>query len=215
MQSHIHKIQIEKTARYISNKPIEGSFKEIWILCHGYAENVNNFFNCFEALSNNDVLLIAPEGLNRFYTKGFNGGVGATWMTQECREDEIHDYVRYLDNILNTVLSTLTNKPQLNVLGFSQGAATVCRWANFSKHTFNKLILYAAAFPPDLNLNLFNEKTKSTELILTYSNTDIYISPEEFKNTLTLLEQNNTNFKVLYFEGGHKITSEVLTSISK
>lgn len=214
MQSHEHKIRVEKTARLISNKPIEGNFKEIWILCHGYAENANKFFNRFEALSNEDILLIAPEALNRFYTKGFTGIIGATWMTQECRDDEISDYVRYLDNVLNDVLSKLSNKPIINVLGFSQGAATVCRWTIFTNYTFNKLVLYAAAFPPDLEMKLFNDKIEKTELILTYSDTDVFISPEEFNSYLNLLEQNKTTFKVLYYEGGHKITAEVLKLIN-
>lgn len=72
---------------------------------------------------------MAPEALNRFYLEGFAGRVGATWMTKEERLQEIDDYVNYLNQLYKTILAnTDTSEITVNILGFSQGVATVCRW---------------------------------------------------------------------------------------
>jgi dienelactone hydrolase len=80
--------------------------------------------------------VVAPEALSRFYVDrgepaaGTPARVGATWMTREDREAEIADYVRYLDRALDAAAGRPgAAAPALGVLGFSQGAATACRWA--------------------------------------------------------------------------------------
>jgi hypothetical protein len=44
-------------------------------------------------------IIIAPEGLSRFYRKGFSGDVVASWMTKDDRLDDMEDYVRYLNDL--------------------------------------------------------------------------------------------------------------------
>ena len=54
-------------------------------------------------------------------------------MTREDRKSEIADYVEYLDAVLDEVTGASDVESggelvPLTVLGFSQGAHTVCRW---------------------------------------------------------------------------------------
>ena len=62
---------------------------------------------------------MAPEALSRFYadvTPGRHGPtstVGATWMTREDRENEIRDYVAYLDEMTDHVCGDLASAPRL------------------------------------------------------------------------------------------------------
>ena len=78
-----HNIKIEKTARYYSLGDFNEKTEAVWIVCHGYAQLASDFIKDFEPLANETTVIIAPEALSRFYTKGFFGKVGATWMTKE------------------------------------------------------------------------------------------------------------------------------------
>ncbi|MDB9775759.1 hypothetical protein OAB47_05950 [Vicingaceae bacterium] len=85
----------------------------------------------FVGLSN--TFVIAPSGLSKAYLKGFNGRVGANWMTSHEREEEILDYNNYLNQVIKYFCHEKEENIQINVLGFSQGAATACRFVNQNK----------------------------------------------------------------------------------
>ena len=80
-----HNIKVEKTATYYSSGNIKTA-KTIWFVLHGYGMLAEYFIKKFDSIVNNDNCVIAPEGLSKFYTKGFYGRVGASWMTKENRE---------------------------------------------------------------------------------------------------------------------------------
>ncbi len=86
-------------------------------------------------MATDDTLVVAPEAMNRFYlvtptsAPARDRPVGATWMTREDRDSEIADYVEYLDALFDEVASDAANGgARVNVIGFSQGAATATRW---------------------------------------------------------------------------------------
>src|SRR3989344_4462325 len=122
-------IVIPKTARYFILNELSEKIEQVWFVCHGYAQLANYFINNFDELDKSKNLIIAPEGLHRFYWKGFSERVVASWMTKEDRESDIEDYVNYLNVVYDEVISSIKNKNvKINILGFSQGTATVCRW---------------------------------------------------------------------------------------
>jgi hypothetical protein len=97
-------IAVKKTARYfLSGENKNPQF--LMFVLHGYGMPARNFLEEFKALGNKNILIVSPEGLSRFYTKGFYGNIGASWMTSEDRENEIEDYIGYLDEVYKEVLS--------------------------------------------------------------------------------------------------------------
>jgi len=40
---------------------------EIWYVLHGYRQSARRFLTQFESIASSDRLLVAPEGLSRFY----------------------------------------------------------------------------------------------------------------------------------------------------
>ena len=98
-----HHIETTRTARYYSLGSTEGSVKELWFVLHGYGQRAEEFIKNFLPIVHEDILIIAPEALSRFYTRGFAGDVGASWMTREDRMHEIGDHIRYLDNLFTEV----------------------------------------------------------------------------------------------------------------
>ena len=136
-----HSLLVEKTARYFSLGEFRG-VKEVLFVCHGYAQLADEFLESFSSLQREGLLIIAPEGLHRFYARGAADKVVASWMTKVDRLDDIRDYVAFLDKTAETVLSEMQSPVKVSVLGFSQGAATVSRWAAMGKTKIDELILF-------------------------------------------------------------------------
>lgn len=208
------KIIVNKTARYFVLGEISDQVKEIWFVCHGYSQLANYFLKKFEALNSPDILIVAPEGLHRFYMQGASGRVAASWMTKEDREDDIRDYVSYLDSVYKEVLSQLKNKKALiNILGFSQGAATVCRWLAMGNIHADKLILWAGAFPDDLDLKVNKKIFDELKVYFVLGDKDEYINEEQANEHVSRLE-GQLNFEIVRFKGGHEIHQETLKKIA-
>lgn len=203
-------IEVPKTARYftIGN---EESPDEIWFVLHGYAQLANYFLEKFRALESKNFLVVAPEGLHRFYWNGMSGRVAASWMTKEDRLTDIKDYVRYLDSVYHAVVPGKSAKVRL--LGFSQGTATACRWADQGNSCFDQLILWAGAFPDDIDYferaDLFN----NLNMKVVIGTKDQYYTKEQIDAHLGGLKNKGIQFDLHLFDGDHNIYEAPLLEI--
>src|SRR5262245_56947888 len=127
--SEPHTIEVPRTARYHLRAEGGGPAGEVWFLLHGYGQLASAFLEAAGALARPGRLLVAPEGLSRFYLRRGAGAVGASWMTREERASEIRDTLRFLDLLSERVRETAAPTARLCVLGFSQGGAAAARWA--------------------------------------------------------------------------------------
>lgn len=199
-----HNIQVEKTGRYYSNKSISEKVENLWFVIHGYAQLAKNFINEFNFLSDSNTLIIAPEGLSRFY---FRDKIGASWMTKEDRENEINDYLNYLDKVLKTADLTTA---KINLLGFSQGVHTAVRFFLNNDFYFNNLLLCSSDFPKDVDFVKLKQKLEKSKMFYIFGNEDKSISWKSFKESISLLEDNDMNFEIINFHGGHIINEQSL-----
>lgn len=207
----------QKTARYYLSKPhseINESIKKLIFVIHGYAQLAKDFIQEFEFLNNNETLIIAPEGLSKFYSKGV---IAASWMTKEDRDNEIDDYLFYLEGIANQILSHLPKKSEeIIVLGFSQGVHTAARFSVCTEMNVSKLILCASDFPQDADFDGLREKTQSTQPMKIYymfGDKDRNIRLENFEKSIALLEENEIQFEKIIFDGEHIVHQESVKKI--
>lgn len=203
-------IVVNKTATYhILGNP--KTAKTIWFVLHGYGMLAEFFIKKFEPILDNNTCIIAPEGLSKFYTKGFYGRVGATWMTKEDRKVEIEDYINYLNQLHQFICEqNSSSNLKINLLGFSQGGATVSRWAANGKANFNNLILWASVFPDDMNF----EQVNTSNTFLLYGNEDEFAA-EEKVNTQKDILNDKAQFTIIKFNGKHDIPKKVLVEQTK
>jgi predicted esterase len=133
---------------------------EVWFALHGYGQLASRFARRLEGLPGVDSgsrAVVAPEALSRFYVQARPGAhgpesrVGATWMTREAREDEIRDYVEYLDAVAGAVLGVSGSGVRVVVLGFSQGAETASRWVVRGAIAPAELVLWGGGLAADLD----------------------------------------------------------------
>ncbi|MFA3783635.1 alpha/beta hydrolase [Melioribacteraceae bacterium 4301-Me] len=207
-------ISVEKTARYFLLGKSFGKVEELWFVLHGYGQLAEDFIKQFEFLNNGSNLIVAPEALNKFYVRGFSGKIGASWMTKEDRENEIADYINYLNKISETIFNDVTPQ-KINVLGFSQGTATVCRWLNSSKLKPENIFLCSGGVPPDLHLDKENSFLHKSKLWLIVGNADEFISKDRIDEEEELLKKSGTSYKLIVFDGGHTMNLISLKNILK
>lgn len=214
MKTAFKRIAITKTARYFISGTISEKTKTIWIVLHGYSQLAGEFIGYFNPLSSESAFIIAPEALNKFYVKGFEGRVGATWMTREDRESEIIDYVGYLDSVYDEVIRYgLLGSVKINVLGFSQGTAAACRWITKGKSKIDRLILWGGGIPQDVDLITHRELLNSIELTFILGDKDEFVPEEQLIKQIDLLTGNEIKYKVLRYTGKHEINSAVLRQL--
>lgn len=207
MKKHKHKIVVEKTAHYYSLGNISTA-KTLWFVLHGYGYNANYFIHKFDGIADEENFVVAPEGLSKFYVSGVSGRVGASWMTKENREDEIQDYLNYLNSLYETLLSQIDLiEVKVNVIGFSQGGATAARWVSDNKIKCANFILWASVFPDDMEFEVLKTQTNS---FLLYGDDDEYVTQERIDKQKAILEKANINCKLIEFKGKHDVPAEVL-----
>ncbi|NIV91839.1 phospholipase [candidate division KSB1 bacterium] len=210
-----HHLTVSRTARYFLLGTPCDAIRQVWFVCHGYGHSASTFLEKFEPLDDGHRLIVAPEGLSRFYWQGFSGKVGASWMTKEDRLNEIKDYVGYLEALYRQICKQIERaKVELFVLGFSQGTATVCRWVQQGAVECDKLILWAGLMPPDIDLKQNKKRFQQLKLTLVVGNRDELAKPTVITEQESRLKQNDIPYRLLRFDGGHEIHDETLKEIA-
>lgn len=208
-------LSVPRSARYFAVGPEASSAREVWFVLHGYGQLAGRFLRHFEFLAESQRLVVAPEGLSRFYLEGgARDKVGASWMTREDRLTEIDDYVRYLDTLFGEVMRERRVEGGVHVLGFSQGTATASRWLEQGRARADRLILWGGEVPPDLDLSRARTRWEGTGLVLVAGSTDPFITAKVLARDEKRLSDHGISYRVEKFEGGHEIVQEVLRRIA-
>lgn len=214
-----HHLTVERTARYWTLGEAE-SAEEVWVVLHGYKQLARRFIRRFKPLDNGRRLIVAPEGLSRFYVSPSEGRhgvasvVGATWMTREDRRAEIHDYVGYLDRLAGQ-LDAMTGDVPLMVVGFSQGVATATRWCVHGEALPARLILWGDFSPPDLDLDLAARRLSAVDVIMVRGTQDSALAPRLAQEETERLESAGIDYRTVSYPGGHDIDEDTLVKIAE
>lgn len=187
--------------------------KELWLVLHGYGQLAEFFIRKFRTVFSPERLVIAPEGTNYSYLEGFQGRVGANWMTKHERETAIANNHRFLDKLVDSYLVKYQHKPTIHVLGFSQGAATATRWASQWDGKISTLVIWAGGFALDMNLAIAREAFSQTEVILALGEQDELISSDNVQKQEELIFRLGIEICQLSYPGGHEIESTLLEKI--
>jgi predicted esterase len=209
----LHHITTSKTGRYYTLGEINDQTRDIWLVLHGYGQLAEYFIRNFKNIHHTHNFVVAPEALSRFYLNETTGRTGATWMTKEDREYEIEDYIRYLDQIIHSL--NIPKNIRLHVLGFSQGAATACRWALNTLHPVKTLICWAGFFPPDMKWDSPKYLDGEMKTYLLYGNMDEYVNDEMKKQIESKIQMLKKKPNIIIFEGRHEIVEPTLYTLSK
>lgn len=214
--SHEHHLTVRRTARYFTLGNERGHPEDVWFVCHGYGQLAARFLRRFQVLDDDSRLIVAPEGLSRFYLTMGGERVGASWMTREDRLGEIADYVSYLDAVRDDVLARIApSDVRCTALGFSQGAATVTRWATHGGRPLARLILWGGYVPPETDLAAHRELLSSLRLTFVLGDTDPQVAPADVEREEARLREAGIPYSLIRFAGGHELEEGVLGELGK
>jgi predicted esterase len=208
-------LTVTRTARYQQLGEISANTRQLWLVVHGYGQLAEYFIRHFAHLHTADpigTVIVAPEGLSRFYLTGTSGRVGASWMTRADRLAEIDDQNGYLSQLLAQLLTQCPSDVRVTILGFSQGTATVSRWLTRNAITWrpHQLILWAGDFSVDIDDAAARQLLVQLLVTLISGNQDEYVPADKLQEQAEALRQQGARVATLHFEGGHTLNREVL-----
>ena len=211
MKVQLHATEVARTAHYASLGKPGPQVRQLWIVTHGYGQLSKTFIRRFIPICDEQTLVIAPEGLSRFYWGGFDGPVVASWMTREDRLDEIADFCNMLDQLYAHYVPQCHPEVEINLLGFSQGTATQVRWIMRSFPKFHRLMLWAGQLPEDLDYQPQLDYFADKKLFFAYGNEDQFITPERLVFMQKVIADAGLQFAEVTYQGGHKVEKEALS----
>lgn len=203
-----HHLRVQRTARYhMLGEPSTAT--ELWVVVHGYGQLARFFLNNFNGLESSSRCIVAPEALSRFYLDATHTRVGATWMTREERLLEVEDHVAYLDTLVDKLRQQAPESLRANALGFSQGVATISRWALNGNSSLDRLVLWAGGLPPELDQKaLASWRKMRVDLVL--GDSDEYAKAGDLEAMDRRLELAGVPRRSHSFHGSHKLEPVLL-----
>jgi len=218
---HSREITVPRTARYAVLGVDVSQADELWLVCHGYGQLASRFIRRFGVLDNGRRLVVAPEALSRFYLSGGTGPhsdedrVGASWMTREERDAEISDQVTFLDMVRESVLGGRERAGvRVVALGFSQGAATVCRWAARTAMAPDDVVLWGSGVPADLFDGEGRAGLARATLTLVVGNSDPIAHGDRVGIHRGQLDAARLAYRFVSYDGGHEVNANVLAALA-
>jgi len=208
-----HQIKVARTAHYYTIGQAGPQVKYLIIACHGYGQLAQFFLRKFDVLAREDTLIVAPEGLSRFYWHNGSGKVVASWMTKEDRLSEIADYAKYLEDLHQQYLAQLSPDVQTILFGFSQGCATVVRWPMEHFTRFDTLVLWGGMIPEDLDYKPHADYWANKKIHAVYGSEDQFITAERIAFHQQLLAEQQLTAEETVFKGGHVVDRDALVQL--
>jgi len=136
-------------------------------------------------------------------------------MTREDRDNEIRDYVEYLD--LLTAGLTTGEEPgprRIMVLGFSQGTHTAVRWVTLGQTRPSGLVLWGGGLPYDLDPEKGPQVLRMLGVTLVAGATDRLVPASSIRGERSRMQALGIPTRLLEHPGGHTIHPDPLPALA-
>lgn len=209
-----HSIPVQRTAHYYTLGQPGPHIEKLWIVCHGYGQLASRLIQKFTEIDDGKTLVIAPEGLSRFYWQGVSGQVAASWMTKMDRLEEIADYTRFIKSLYDKYNKQIAPSAKITLFGFSQGCATQCRWIMREFPKFDHLILWAGRFPEDLDYRPHQQYFASKKIYFVYGDEDQFLNDYFIEWQEAFTKEQLLEYQTIQFKGKHIVDRKVLKTLA-
>lgn len=209
-----HKRLAARTARYYTIGEPGPEVQDWWWAFHGYGQLASSIIRKFEILAGPETFILAPEGLSRFYWQGFDGQVGASWMTREDRLSEIDDYCQFFQSLWEEYRPLMPGNVRLHLLGFSQGVPSVLRWVQRHRIPFSNIVLWAGLPPDDPFQEGEDAHLQTGAVHFVCGEKDPYFNEERLKQVEKWAKTHQISIQQHFFDGVHEVDRAVLKKLS-
>ena len=200
-------IETTTHGRYIVEPAAGAAAAPLLIGFHGYGEAAETQMDRMRAIPGADQwLLLAIQGLHRFYHRRTNGVI-ASWMTRQDRELAIADNLAYVSNVIDTAAREWPVSGTLVFAGFSQGVAMAFRAAANSRRTVAGIITAGGDVPPEI---AESSLARVNDALICHGSSDDWYTRDKFAQDERRLREAGVNVRALEFDGGHEWSDEVV-----
>jgi predicted esterase len=132
-------------------------------------------------------------------------------MTREDREHEIDDYIGYLDALYNAVTGDVARRT-IVALGFSQGAATVSRWAARGRAHLDHVILWGSGLAHELSPG--PALLRGASLCIAIGDADEQVDERSLREVDRRLRAAGLDYRLHRYAGGHRVEPAALRHLA-
>jgi predicted esterase len=180
---------------------------------HGLGQRARPLADHLGPAAGPDRVLVVPEAPSRYLPRPGAARAGAAWSTGEDHAADLRDNVLYLDALRADVWRRFGARRHV-LVGFSQGGLTAARWLAHSRHAWDKVVLWGAPIPRDVDPVGFRAGLGRTELVLAIGDGDPYVTPAAERAALDTLDRLDVPFRVHRYVGGHAILPQPLAEVA-
>ncbi|WP_373064679.1 alpha/beta hydrolase [Gemmatimonas sp.] len=227
----MHKLAVERTARYATAGADVADATTLWVIFHGYGQLASEFMTTFARLAPSTTRVLAPEGLSRFYLElpradgKHLARTGATWLTRDDREDDLRDALGMLHAVVgqevDAILEARGDVPAIKVFGFSQGVAMSMRWvadvadrgvpeegADVATH-----VLWAGGLAHDVSDDAMRAAWTGTAVQVVVGDKDKFATDSFRRSLRKRIDAMGILVDEFTFGGGHRLDDDVLRQL--
>ena len=203
----LNSFSTKRTARYISLGEPGPEVQHVWFCLHTEGQPLSDFAAQLVNLDTPERLLILPEALSRYPlapggTSAETSETAATWFAPESLLPDLADLTAYLDALAEQVLAQCPAGVPVTVLGYGQGAAAACRWLAGGRIDYERLVLYASVFPPEIDRRATLVALPDKPVTLVSTTTDVYTPEAAGEGLLQDLHDVGLNAQLRYVSDG-------------
>lgn len=169
-----------RTAHYYSLGEPGPAIGHLWVCLHGHHQPVAGLAAQLVHLDTPERLLILPEALSRHAqpeTSGRATDALGVWFAPHSVEYDFADVTTYLDGLTDATLKRCPAGTPVTVLGYGHGAAAAVGWLAENHLPYERLILYAAVFPPEIDRRALFAALSPRPIVVVSTTTDSF-TPE-------------------------------------
>ena len=108
----------------------------------------------------------------------------------------------------------LVDGNRVNVVGFSQGAATAARWIAHGRVPATRLVLWGGLVPPDAELSRGPQALRGVPLTFVLGSRDHYVSEAALDEDVARMGRSGITASVVRFDGGHAVSRAALRQLT-
>ena len=101
------------------------------------------------------------------------------------------------------------------MLGFSQGVATVARWVARGRVRVDELIVWAGAFPEDVDLVALRERLAGAAVAFVAGSRDQLAAWASTETHLDRFTAAGIRARLVTFDGGHRLDNATLVALAE
>lgn len=185
-----------------------------WMALHGLDQRASSFVDSWTRMPHSDGRrVLAPEGLSRHILDTRTDATGACWVTIPDRPTDLEDTFAWLDACAER-LDVEVGQGARVLLGFSQGSLIAARWAVARSRVWDRVVLWGAAPPGDVDLHALANRSRSGLLHLVLGDRDEFATSERREQVRSRLHEAGVGFEITRFDGGHRLDDHALADIA-